>query len=115
MVASVHRGKHKKAAKHLQTKDQQLQVSEELVEKASAHAEMVSSTLEENIPSVSMIRTRSRRVMDQKTLDNQMMGEDEKTGCLSHKQLTPELAKEMAGKTTLTNDVTHVADAALLL
>ena len=40
--------------------------------------------------------------MDQNNLDNQMVEEDEKSGRLHRKQLTPEKSKEMAGKTTLT-------------
>ena len=54
-------------------------------------------------------------MMDQKQFDSQMMEEDEKAGRLRHKQLTPENAKEMAEKTTLTNDANYVADAALVL
>ena len=43
------------------------------------------------------------------------MEEDEKAGRLRRKQLTPEKAKQMAEKSTLTNDAAYVADAALLL
>jgi hypothetical protein len=114
-LASEHRGKHKKAAKHSQTKNQQVRLSEQLVEKAGAHAEMELATCDDNIPSVSTTSKRGRRVMDQTNLDNQMMEEDEKAGRLRRKQLTPELAKEMAEKTTLTNDATYVANAALVL
>ena len=41
--------------------------------------------------------------------------EDEKARRIRCKQLTPEEAKEMAQKTTLTNDATYMADVALLL
>ena len=115
-VASEFRETHKKAAKHSQTKNQQVQLSEQLVGRASKFAEtMTVPTLEETIPDLSTINSRGRRVMDQANLDHQMLEEDQKAGSLRRKTLTPELAITMAGKTNLTNDATYVSNAALVL
>ena len=52
--------------------------------------------------------------MDQSNLDNQMMEEDAKAGSLRRTRLTPQLAKAMGQKITLTNDITYVAEPFLI-
>lgn len=76
---------------------------------------MSDSCMGVSIPTITSINADGRRVMDKENLNNQMMEEDEKAGGLRRKHLTPECATIMAEKTTLTNDVTYVSNAQLLL
>ena len=64
-VESVYKNKHKKAAKNSDNKDQQIQLSEQLIERSMAYSEMVSrsTNLRDTIPTVCAIGKRGRIVM----------------------------------------------------
>ena len=73
-----------------------MQLSEQLTEQSTAHAEtMKGFLLWDGVPSITTISNKGRRAMDQSNLDTQMMEEDEKAGSLRRTRLTPQLAKAM--------------------
>ena len=62
---SAHRDKHKKAMKHSSNKDHNMQLSEQLTEQSTAHAEtMKGFLLWDVVPSITTISNKGRRAMD---------------------------------------------------
>ncbi len=81
-----------------------------MVERSEAFQRLLQSdpsTLD-GVTTVSQVRLRGRRAMDQENLDHQMREEDAKVDCLRRKHLTPEDVEIEAARTKLTNDSGYV-------
>ena len=116
-VDSVYKNKHKKSANHSDNKDQQIWLSEQLIEKSMAYSEMVSrsTNIGDAIPNVSAIFKLGRRVMDQTNLENQIREEDEKARSLCRQNLTPERVQDMGQRIILKNDATYFSKTFLII
>lgn len=109
------KGKKRKAAKHSRTKAQLHLLSKQMCDRACAFvADVEGSDLGESLPSISSIKKKGRRAMDQENLDKQMMREEERAGQLRRKHLTPVDVATMAAETKLSNDTKYVSDEALI-
>ena len=116
-VESVYNNNHKKADKHSDNRDQQIRLSKQLIERLMEYSEMVirSTNLGDTIPTVYAIGKRGRRVMVQTNLENKMKEEDEKSGSLCSRHLTPEQVQDMGEKIILTYNATYVYKPFLLI
>ncbi len=112
---NIFRNKHKKAAEHSRTKEQLVFLSKQVSEQADAMQKSMKNfdMALHNIPTVNQISIEGRRKMDKENLTIQMMREDEKADALRRDEITPDKAAELGRNTTLTNDVSYVADAKL--
>ncbi len=113
--ANIFRNKHKKAAVHSRTKEQLVFLSKQVTERADAMQRSYQNLNEaiHNIPTVNEISIEGRQRMDKDNLTIQMMREDEKADALRRDEITPDDAAKLGKNTTLTNDVSYVADAKL--
>ena len=101
------KGKTRKAAKHLRSKAQIWMLSNQICDRSNAFVFDVQQTdIGHCIVSITSIKEKGRRAMDQDLLNKQIMREEEQTNKLRRKHLLPDNVERMALATKLTNDET---------
>ena len=69
-VASQHRDKNKKAAKHSRTKDQSVRLSKQLIRRSNSFVQLLDESTFDGVPGVADIAKRGRRWMNRDNIVN---------------------------------------------